>query len=258
MSETPAGSSVQPLPAPPPPTWREVPGLLLQMLRAPACAFGRLRQDRWTWIAPALIVALCMTLPAHTLLRSLYADYQRTVIERYVERGVLTEEQAHETLQRVEVEGAERGAVTAGLQIAVGAVYQVALRIVLPAALLLAGVAFVMETRTRFAPVLAAVSYAALPAALREILRTPLRAVKGSLDVFFSPAALTGRDTVGGFALDLLDLFDVWVLALLIVGLAAISGIPRGRSAALVLPLWAVYSLLKLALRVSPFGAAIG
>ncbi len=230
---------------------------MLLVLTRPAAAFVGLEQDRFGWLLPAALVSLIMILPAQTVLYPQHLAQQREVMQRYVERGVLTEEQAHAVNERVAEQGAGRAAVKVVLQSVLGLVIQIALRYLLPAALLLAGCTFVMEARTRYAGVLAAVAYSSLPAALREIVRTPLRLSKGDLEVFFSPAVLTGTQSVGGYALDLLDLFDLWILALLIVGLATVTGISRGRAAGLVLPLWGILSLLKIGLKASPLGAGL-
>ena len=116
---------------------------------------------------------------------------------------------------------------------------------------------FALSSPTRFPAVLGVVSLAALPAALREIVRTPLQHAKGSLDVYFGPAAFVGHTrTTGAQALAMLDLFDIWILVLLVMGLAEVGHVPRARAATLVLPLWFVLVLVHLGLKASPLGAA--
>ncbi len=115
-----------------------------------------------------------------------------------------------------------------------------------------------MERRLRYPAVLATLSFAALPALVRELVRTPLQYSKGSLDVYFGPAALVGHtETLGAYALSLIDLFDAWILGLLIVGLADVAQISRSRAAMLVLPLWLVLALLKLGIKATPLGAVL-
>jgi hypothetical protein len=48
------------------------------------------------------------------------------------------------------------------------------------------------------------------------------------------------------------DVFTIWTVVLLIFGFTAISKLPKGKVAAIVLVLWAVFILLRLG------GAAIG
>ena len=79
----------------------------------------------------------------------------------------------------------------------------------------------------------------------------------GHLDIYFGPAALTGTQNLGGYALGMLDFFDIWILGLTTVGLAATAGISRARAAGLVFPLWFVVCLAKLGIKASPFGAGL-
>jgi hypothetical protein len=223
----------------------------------PAAAFDGLASSRTAWLVPSILVGLLMLVPTQTLLRPLYLERQLVAIDRLVERGVLTEEQAHEATGRMQDSAGARGAASAILPVVLGLVLHLVLRCALPAALLLAGLSFALETRARYATVLGVVGLASVPAGLREILRVPLQALNGTLDVYFSPAVLTGTRGVGGFALNFLDVFDLWILALLILGLSVATGIPRGRAAMLVLPLWGIYCLLKLGQKISPLGAAL-
>ena len=230
---------------------------MLAVLRNPLQAFLRLPGDRFAWLLPATLVTLLMILPAQTVLRPIYLDQQVHVIQSYLERGVLTEEQAHGALQKMDEQTGQQDLPHLFLQLLLGIAYQIALRYLLPAALLFGGVAFVMRARTRFGTVLSVVAFSSLPAGVREILRTPLRLAQGTLDVYFSPAILTGREGLAGYALDFFDLFDIWILSLLVIGLAATTGMSYQRAAALALPLWVVHSLMKLGLRASPLGAGL-
>ncbi len=222
----------------------------------PAEAFRGLVDDRWSWWVPAVLVSALMTLAPQAVF-DLHHERQQAALESLIERGILNEDQAHEARQRIAADAAQRGPLQVGQQALLGLVSSLAFRFILPAALLLAGLRFVLERRVRFAAVLATLSYAALPAGLRAILRTPLQYAKGSLDVYFSPAALVGHTrSFGAYALNMLDFFDLWVLWLLTVGLAEVGGVSRGRAAGLVVPLWLALVLLRLGLRATPFGTA--
>ena len=230
---------------------RRIPAVLTR----PAAAFAGFTRKDTAWLFPAVLIALLLVLPAQTVLRPLYLDKQQAMMEQLVDRGILTEEKAHEVARAVEEQKARPKPGALLWQTLLGMAIQIALRIVLPAALLLAGAVFVMEARTTFAPMLAVMAYGSLPAGVREIVRAPLQLAKGSLDVYFSPAALTGTQGMGGFALNLLDLFDIWILALVILGVSTVTGMSRGRAAGLVLPLWGFYSLAKIGLKASPLGS---
>jgi len=55
----------------------------------------------------------------------------------------------------------------------------------------------------------------------------------------------TGTDEVTHGLLASIDLFSIWTMALLVLGLSAAARAPRGRMAALVVGLWALYVLGK-------------
>lgn len=222
----------------------------------PTEAFRGLAAEPWAWVAPAALVCLLMTV-APQFVYHLHSERQQAALDALIDRGLLTEEQAQEARQRIADDAENRGPAKIAQQVGLGLVGSLAIRFMLPAALLLAGLRFVHASQVRFPAVLGALSLAAMPAGLREIVQAPLQYAKGSLDVYFGPAALVGHTrTIGAQALGLLDVFDLWVLALLVVGLAEVGQVSRPRAAALVLPLWLVLALLRLGLKASPFGAA--
>ncbi len=235
----------------PPMTLSQRFGLVLSQ---PSVAFRGLRDNRWIWLWPALLIALTMVI-APRFVADLQAEKQIRAVEELVDRGLVEEDSADELRVRIREGAEDKGLAKAILWSAVGVVYKIAFRFLLPAAILLLGVRFVMAGNARYVAVLAALSFASLPAALREIIRTPLQLSKGDLDVAFGPAMLTGTGSVGGYALGLIDLFDLWILYLLVIGLAEVGPISRGRAATLVIPLWIVFSLFKIGMRASPFGS---
>ncbi len=243
---------------PPPPEPSEprltVTQRFILIFTQPRAAFLGLRGDRWAWLWPALLIGLVLS-AAPQFVADLHFEKQMRSIDALEDKGLLVPEGAQEARDRLAEREDETDPGRMALMIGLGVASTVLLRFMLPAALLLLGVRFVMEGRAGYPAVLAAMSYSALPAALREIIRTPLQMAKGSLDVTFSPAVLTGTETVGGYALSLLDLFDLWILWLLILGLARVGPISTKRAAALVLPLWLIYSLVKIGIKASPFGA---
>ena len=229
---------------------------LVMVISDPVGALRGLDVDKIAWIVPVLLVSLLMVLPPQ-LMPKLYLERQIEAMEKMIDSGLLTEEQAFDARQKYADSTDERGIGTIALQMSLGIVSQFVLRYLLTAALLLAGLRFVMEGKAHFATVLNVVAFSSVPAGLRELIRIPLMMAEGSLDIFFSPAALTGTASMSGYALNLLDLFDLWIIALLIVGVATIGNGSRARAAGLVIPLWVVFSLLKIGIKASPFGAAL-
>jgi hypothetical protein len=230
---------------------------LFGILYRPSGTAQGLASDRHSWIVPLLLLALCIWLPAqHPQIRQMQIEEQRDRVEQISDRGLLPAEQSAEMLARLDRQEAATIKQRVG-QFAVAAASLGLLRLLFPALLLWVGLRHVMEGQARFLAVVSVLAYSAIPAGIRALLRGLLQLARGSLDVHFSPAILTGTESVGGFALDQLDLFDLWILALLIPALAAIGSVTRGRAAGLVLPLWGVYSLLKIAFRASPFGVGL-
>jgi hypothetical protein len=226
-------------------------------LLRPGRAFAGLERERFTWLLPALLVALATILPSQTLLRPLYLERQHALLDGYVARGVLTAEQAHEMAARLPAADAATSAGALLPPLFTGIAVHLLLRTLLPALLLLGGAAFLFEARSRLTTMLGIVGFASLPAALRELLQIPWALARGDLTVSFSPALLIAEDSLGRYALGLLDLFDLWILALLMTALVQLTSLTAARAALLVLPLWLVYALMRLGLRASPFGGAL-
>ncbi|MCK4303641.1 MAG: YIP1 family protein [Candidatus Eisenbacteria sp.] len=223
----------------------------------PTTAFRGLGNDRTSWLLPALLVSLLAAV-SPILMSTLHVEKQMAAVEQMVDRGIITEEMAAEIQQKTAERASNRALGPTLFQVLLGVLSHLAFRYLLPAALLLAGVRFVMEGRATFPAVLSVVAFSSVPAGIRELVRTPLQLAEGTLEIQFSPALLAGgSQNLGAYALNLLDFFDIWILALLILGLAAVGPISRGRAAGLVLPLWLIYSLAKIGLKASPFGAAL-
>ncbi|MBD3235172.1 MAG: hypothetical protein GF330_00520 [Candidatus Eisenbacteria bacterium] len=219
--------------------------------------YGRsLVADRLSWLAPLMLLAVLTWLPSQpAALREMRIAREQAQVTRLIDRGVLSAEQGEAMVERLEAQREAPWSVRAG-QLAIGALSLGVLRILFPALLLWAGVRFVMEGRARYLAVVSVLAHSAVPAGIRELVRAPLQRLTQTTEIEFSPAIWTGTDTLGGYALAQLDLFDIWILAVLVGTLAAVGGIGRARAAGLVLPLWAVYTLLKLAYRATPFGMA--
>ncbi len=98
---------------------------------------------------------------------------------------------------------------------------------------------------------LSLVSYAWVPLILRQILQSLAVLLSGEmvrpgLSALLSAETVTEPTGLSAF-LSYLDLFSVWNLILLIIGISAIHKISRARSAVLVLGYWAAAVLLAVA-----------
>lgn len=120
----------------------------------------------------------------------------------------------------------------------------------------------VAGARPEFRPTLAVAAHGLLPAALAKLLaipavlaRAPLAAEDLGRLLPSSPAALLPPTASPALAAALagLDVFALWGLALVALGMARFSGASRARSAAVVAVLWIAYVAV---LRVAPAAAA--
>jgi Yip1 domain len=229
---------------------------MIAVITQPSQAWQGLAWDRFTWIIPFLLVAI-VTATGPLLLPELYSEQQLEMVDNYVDQGIFGEDQAFEMRERIENEGESKTAISVITSLLMAMVGQFIIRALIPAAILLIGVRFIMEGQIRYWSMISLISFTSLPAMIRELVRVPLQMSKNSLDVFFSPAVLTGTDSTAGFALNVLDVFDLWILYLLITGMASVSGITRGRAAGLVIPLWAILCLGMIGIKMSRFGGSM-
>lgn len=97
--------------------------------------------------------------------------------------------------------------------------------------------------------------YSWMPYVILGIVMTIVVVVKGTFDpitaatlVKSNPAFLVDmkEQPVLYSLLSMLDVFTVWVLALLIIGFAAVSKFSKARTAAVVIPLWLVMVVIRL------------
>ena len=100
-----------------------------------------------------------------------------------------------------------------------------------------------------------AVAYATVISTLAGIVKTPVMLLRKSLQAYtdltlFAPGLKPGSPL--WIILNRIDFFTLWSLAVLIIGLATFSGVPRKRTAVLVILLWAAFVILSAFL---PFGA---
>lgn len=101
----------------------------------------------------------------------------------------------------------------------------------------------------------AIVTYAWIPRVIQSLILTVIITIKGTADVSdiptlvkSSPAFLvdiTDHPILFSF-LSTFDLFTIWTIVLLIIGFAYMSRFSKGRSAAIILSIWAFITVVKL------------
>ena len=145
----------------------------------------------------------------------------------------------------------------------IGPVVSVVIYVVIAAVLLLAVRLFGGEGN--FKQAMSASLYAWTPLLLFSIIMTIVILARGTFDpmaaatiVKSNPAFLVDmKEQPVLFALlSALDVFTIWTVVLLIFGFAALSRLSRGMVAAIVLPLWIVFVLLRVGIAAISAGAA--
>jgi hypothetical protein len=135
----------------------------------------------------------------------------------------------------------------------IGPVVSIAIYVVIAAVLLLAVRLFGGEGN--FKQAMSVSLYAWTPLLLFSIIMTIVVVARGSFDpvtaatiVKSNPAFLVDfKEQPVLFALfSALDVFTIWTVALLVFGFAAISRLSRAMTAAIIVPLWLVFVLLRV------------
>ncbi len=109
---------------------------------------------------------------------------------------------------------------------------------------------YILGGESSYKKVLSVYSYTAFAVGVvATIVRIPLVLAKGSLKIQTSLAAFLPDDMQGEFLYRLLakfDIFTIWQVVLLITGFSVIYRFSRGKSAAAVLTMWAIYIIFSV------------
>ncbi len=224
-----------------------------RVLIAPATAFQGIAEDRFGWMIPFFIVSFALVCGSF-FLPELYQARQMEMYDRLLEQDLVTEEQALEIQEVTEADQHEPslGETIFAVFMSIGA--QFLLRYLIPAGILTIGTQYIMGGQISYRTMLSLLSFSVVPAGIRSLLLIPLQSSQNTLDIFFSPAIFTGTDSLIGFTLSLLDVFDVWILWLLVIGISTAANISRGRALSLVVPLWLLVCIFLIRFKATPLG----
>jgi hypothetical protein len=201
------------------------------------------------WLVPLVALSL-LQITQSLLLRDLYMARVRSSIES---NENIPETQKEKVLQGMEESTAEPGREV--LQVLSGVAGFWVVAYLIPAALYLLGLNFVLGGRARFRDVFAVTAFAGLIQIVREAIRIPLILSKASLDVYTGPAALAaGGNNALVAGLNMFDVFELYRLVLLALGFAAITAMPARRTAYPVVIVWLLYGLAGVGCMLSPIG----
>lgn len=222
-------------------------GRLLGVLVSPVATFRSIAR-RPGWVVALVVVAVATVAAQMVVLQKVDASEVRAEMERQLaSRGQEMSDEQLDTMLDVQVK----------VGMACGALFLPALAFL--GALILMVAVNILGGELRYGEGLAVLSHALVPIVLSSLLAVAVAA--GSETIPFSdlqegrlmasnlayfapddtPLALTA-------ALSQVDLFALWVVALLIVGVAVVGGVSYGASAALVLVLWVLLVGLRAGL----------
>lgn len=196
--------------------------------------------DRPDWLVP-LIILVAVSLLAVSLTYSPIIKPEQ--MKRFEDSSRFTEEQMEEMKKGFE---GNRGLIVALVSTVV-----VAPITFLVVSGILYGIFSLMGGEGKFKKVLSVYSYSSLIAALSVVIKTPLQLAKGSVHVYTSAVlvvpGLSPQSTLFRI-LNSFDIFALWQVWAVTLGLAVIYKFNTKRSAIAVLSVWAVWVVLKVAL----------
>lgn len=217
---------------------------ILNLFCAPGELFAHL-QEKPDWFIPFLVVAV-FSLAAFAVVYPIYTDFQYEVLDQMVEDGKLNEEQAvgaYQSLEspvRMTIEFASRPVVF--------------LLVILMQALFLYLGSNMLGGDGTFKRGLAVVSYSNLVFVLGAIVNTILVFLKRDIMVGLNLSKVLPADMAdaGGFLqiiykiLGHFDVFQIWALVLMSIGVSITMSLSRNKGYGLVFTLWGIWIAVSI------------
>lgn len=233
MSE---GSTLQ---APSPVPGNAHPGLISRLSNlffSPTSTFKAI-QTKPDWIVPALIFAVIMALFGYIQVTNPgLIKAQREMVEQMMEKMNVPPEQVAQQMEA----GQARSRITTPLGAFAGPVIML---IFIGSAIWLFVSNVIFGAKARYGQMLGVTSYTALITALGTLVKLPIMTAKGDLMVHFSiatflPASMS-KTFVYTFLMFATDIFNIWTIAVLAIGVAVVSNLKTSK-------VWPVVVLINL------------
>lgn len=194
------------------------------------------------WKASFLFVLLFSMVSAQAVLPL----SQKSALQMYTRNTDLSAEQLQQIQGRIENMTSPTGRVFSAVSVTLGMSIWL---ILVGAAFLFAG-NFLMGGEASFRQILAVTTHAWIPYIVtKSVVTVPLMLAKGSLTVATSLAILLPANKLAtpiGVLLGSVDVFTIWMLALLSIGLGVVYRWSTGKAAALVVSLYAILVLIAM------------
>jgi hypothetical protein len=226
-----------------------LPGRLLRVLFAPQGAFTALKpRCTWAdWAVPAIIVAVVAMISTFLTFPIITKEQMAEQWKRIEENPTMTAEQKAQAMEAMgKMQGVGRVAGLVGVPVGVAA------GLFVQAAVFLLGLNFLLGSRGTYRELLAITGYSMIPAIPELIVKTPLIIAKGTMKVFTGLGLLLPPDGEMGFlsrVLSSVDLFTVWQMALVSIGIGTLYAMPVKRAGGMVFAFWVIWILISATLR---------
>lgn len=227
-------------------------GRIVSVLTSPTKTFEAIR-ERPTWVVALLVVLVTVAIPWLLMADRIDMDAQRTLMAEQLENRGIRGAEAEQQLEMMErfSSGPLRYLNAAVIPVIVAFV------LLLTTLFYWGSARFVGGSEVGFGGVWSTVLHATVPAAvLKSVLSIPVILSRDSFDpravqeaagflpsnlAFLAPEEASVWLTV---ILQRLDLFSIWTLILLVIGLAIVARISKGLAAGLVVTAWIVGTLV--------------
>ena len=213
--------------------------MLVSIFYEPTKVFRAIK-EKPTWIVPLVVFLVAMTTATYFMMPAA----QKMQMERFERSQTLTEEQKAEF--RTQMEVGQKFAIVGVISSPI--LWTIFLFVVVGILMLMANVIF--GGKGRFAQVFAMVVLSLMTWVLSSIIKTPLIMAKDSIDVRTSLAILLPGETNSGPLYTLLntytDVFVVWQLIILIIGVKVIYDFATQKAVMTVLIPTAILSAISM------------
>ncbi len=223
--------------------------LLISLIDKPTAAFANLlAYPRWKWVLPFILVAL-FTIGSAWASAPYSSELARKATQQQLNQAGITPEQTQEMMEQTARFSSPLflgiiGSITGVLFVAIAWV---------AAAAFLYFVSLVAGAETNFGSVFTVISWSNLPIALRALIQTILILLTGRFPLYTGLAALqvTGDSLVDTrnpmiTLLSYVDIFWIWHIILLIIGISVATKFSRVKALFIVF----IYALLSIGLAV--------
>lgn len=227
-------------------------GRMVRVFYAPSETFEAVRRRRsWLdWFVPVLVIAVLSLVVAYITM-PIIMQTQADKLQERLQSSPDTSEEQREMVEKMQGVGKVFGLV--------GAPIGVFLAVCVLGAVLLLLAKVILGAEVAYGQMLTVVGYAWLIGIISMAVRVPLMLAKETAIIHMGPGVFVS-ETMGktflGRLLTGIDLFTVWEVCVMGIGIAVIGALPKKKAIGAMLVVWAAWIFVKAGL--SGLGAMFG